>query len=264
MKEKLRFFPSDTSALKIPLIGITLPNPKYYIVRQNSAITVVEYVRSGTGYIIIDGKPTEVSAGKVYLLCAGENQEYYSSEDDPWEKVFINTTGPLAQIIPHTFRLKGFNIFDGDGLEDIFKQVEQIVEKTPEADDCKNVAVLFFEAIYMLAEKHRNIKHSDEAVRLKSYIDENIQRIVKNDELARLIFRSCDYCIKLFTAEYGITPYEYQLKCKIEHTCMLLDNTSMSIADIGAAVGYTDPQYFSGLFKKRVGMPPSAYRKRAK
>ena len=45
---------------------------------------------------------------------------------------------------------------------------------------------------------------------------------------------------------------------------MLLNNTNMSIADVGAAVGYTDPQYFSGLFKKRVGMPPSAYRKRSK
>ena len=264
MKEKLRSFPNDTSALKIPLIGITLPNPKYHIVRPNSEITVVEYVRSGTGYIIIDGKPTEVSAGKVYLLCAGENQEYYYSEDEPWEKVFINTSGPLAQIIPQTFGLKGFNIFDSDGLEDIFERVEQIVEKTSEADDCKNTAVLFFEAIYMLAKKQRDLKHRDEAVKLKSYIDENIQRIVKNDELACLIFRSYDYCIKLFTAEYGITPYEYQLKCKIEYTCMLLNNTNMSIADVGAAVGYTDPQYFSGLFKKRVGMPPSAYRKRSK
>lgn len=264
MEEKLRSFPEDNAAINVPLIGITLPDSKYHIIRRNSEITVVEYVRSGTGYIIIDGKPVEVSAGKAYLLCAGENQEYYSSKEDPWEKVFINATGPLAQIIPHMFGLKGFNILDGDGLEDVFNRVEQILEKTPEADDSKNATVMFFEAVYMLAEKQRNLKHSDEAVKLKSYIDRNTGRIVKNDELAHCIFRSCDYCIKLFTAEYGITPYEYQLKRKTEYACMLLDNTNMSVKNIGDAVGYTDPQYFSGLFKKRVGMPPSAYRKRAK
>lgn len=264
MNEKLRSFPYSGLPLEIPLIGITLPDPKYRIERPVSDITVIEYVRSGAGYIIIDGKPTIVTAGKVYLLCTGENQVYYSAKDDPWEKIFINATGTLAQMLPSALGLNGLNIFEVDGMEDIFKRVEKMLKKAPSAEDSKHIAALFFEALYTLSEKHRNQKHSDEAVSLKNHIDANLQRIVGNDELAGLIFRSRDYCIKLFTAEYGITPYEYGLKRKTERACMLLDNTVMPIADIAAAIGYSDPQYFSGLFKKRIGMTPSAYRKRTR
>ena len=44
----------------------------------------------------------------------------------------------------------------------------------------------------------------------------------------------------------------------------LLKNTAMPVSEIAAALGYNDPQYFSGLFKHRCGMPPSVYRKNNK
>lgn len=262
MNEKLRTFTQGISALKTPLIGITLPSPKYRVERPNSEVTVIEYIRSGTGYIMINGKPHAVVKGNVYLLCAGENQIYYSDSEDPFEKVFINATGQLAKILPHAMGLNGLNIFDGSGMEDIFNRIAHIVEKAPSPDDSRSIASLFFEALYMLSQKYHNLKHSTEAIKLREYIDANTDKLISNNELAALIYRSRDYCIKLFTAEYGTTPYEYSLRRKTEHACMLLDNTNLTVADIGAAVGYTDPQYFSGLFKKRIGLTPSAYRKR--
>lgn len=262
MNEKLCAFPCDAAPLNIPLIGVTLPHPKYRIERPRSNTTVIEYVRAGTGYIHREGRPVAVGAGTVYLLCSGADQLYYADADDPWEKVFINVTGPLAHVLPHAFGFDDFNQFDGHGLEDIFAQVEALVEEGATPDGSRRAAVLFFEALYRLAQQQRDRCHSAEALQLKRHLDSHLHRLVGNDELAHLIFRSRDYCIKCFTVEYGVTPYEYQLRRKTAHACLLLDSTAMPIAAIGAAVGYTDPQYFSGLFKKRMGMTPSAYRKR--
>lgn len=264
MNEKLRCFSERVSELKCPLAGITYSDPKYYVKRNNSDVAVIEYVRSGTGYIVIDGKSVEVGAGKVYLLCMGENQEYYSDPDNPWEKIFINVSGKLAKTLPIDFGLAGMNIFDGEELYGIFERVEKIVKKTPEENDVSEICSLFFKLLFELSGRKQNRKYSSEAVKLKSYLDENYDRIVGNDELARIIYRSKDYTIKLFFKNFGITPYEYQINMKISRSCTLLENTSMAVSVIAETVGYNDPQYFSGLFRKKTGMSPSVYRKSKK
>ncbi|WP_455804951.1 helix-turn-helix transcriptional regulator, partial [Clostridium butyricum] len=47
---------------------------------------------------------------------------------------------------------------------------------------------------------------------------------------------------------------------KIEKAKQLLENTDMSIINISMSLGYDESGYFSKVFKKVVGVTPSAYR----
>jgi len=47
---------------------------------------------------------------------------------------------------------------------------------------------------------------------------------------------------------------------KIQHACSQLDNSDIAIKDIASGLGYSDPYYFSRLFKKLVGISPKQYR----
>ena len=106
------------------------------------------------------------------------------------------------------------------------------------------------------------LKETEEMNKLQEYIDENLNRIVTNEELAALIFRSKDYCIKKFTAAFGVTPYQYQIVQKLTAARkMLRDDESKSVAEIAAALGYGDSYYFSSLFKQHCGITPYRYRK---
>ncbi|MCW2480766.1 helix-turn-helix domain-containing protein, partial [Candidatus Symbiopectobacterium sp. NZEC135] len=44
---------------------------------------------------------------------------------------------------------------------------------------------------------------------------------------------------------------------------LLLQTTQESIANIGRVVGYDDQLYFSRVFRKRVGVSPSDFRRRS-
>ena len=66
---------------------------------------------------------------------------------------------------------------------------------------------------------------------------------------------------RLFRAEFGVPPYRYVLNRKIELACQLLRETGMSIRDISSYLSFDDEFYFSGLFRRKMGMSPTQYRK---
>ena len=97
---------------------------------------------------------------------------------------------------------------------------------------------------------------------LIEYITMNPRRIVSNQELADVIFRSKDYIIKRFFANFGVTPYDYQIQQKIFSAKNMLANMNLSVKEIANSLGYDDQHYFSYMFKKRCGMSPTQYRKK--
>lgn len=79
-------------------------------------------------------------------------------------------------------------------------------------------------------------------------------------EIAKRLQISERYLRKIFIADMGTTPKDYIINLKIEKAKALLANTKQSIADVAVKVGFNTIQYFSELFKKRIGITPSEFR----
>lgn len=62
----------------------------------------------------------------------------------------------------------------------------------------------------------------------------------------------------------GMGPIEYIIEQRIRHACLLLVASDKDIQEIAADMGYDNPFYFTRLFKKHTGTPPTAYRKAAR
>ena len=123
---------------------------------------------------------------------------------------------------------------------------------------------IFVEILSKLSYASTRTVYSAEACKLKNYLDENSHRIVSAEELSRTIFRSPDYCQKLFNREFNITPYAYQIEKKMQKAKFLLADTNLSIGEIAEKIGYNDIHYFSNLFQMKCGLRPSNYRKSKK
>ena len=66
-----------------------------------------------------------------------------------------------------------------------------------------------------------------------------------------------------YTEEYGISPINYMISCRIEEAKHLLRNDDYPLAHISHVLGFSSPSYFSQTFKKFTGTSPKEYRKAA-
>lgn len=262
MHEVLKVFPNSyETPLRVQLSGISYCDGDYHIIRNNSQTTVIEYIVKGKGYVTINGEDVCVEKDNVYLLLQGENQNYYSDANEPWEKIFINVGGTLPPFLAEEYGLKDKWLFDGAGMKDLFLKVAEI-SSNPETTEFgeERVAAIFVEMLARLSKKNLKHNYREDALKLKEYLDRNTERIVSNSELAAYIFRSTDYCVKLFKSEFMTTPYNYQIDTKIRIAKRLLNYSSIAIGEIAEKVGYNDVCSFSSLFKSKTGMSPREYR----
>lgn len=92
------------------------------------------------------------------------------------------------------------------------------------------------------------------------WIENNYNRDISLDDIAARMGLSATYAGKQLNAYTGMSVSEYVNKVRIEHAKLLLANTKMSCAEIGAQVGFRHPQSFVRAFRKYAGMTPGTYR----
>ena len=80
-------------------------------------------------------------------------------------------------------------------------------------------------------------------------------------ELAALCRLSPHHFCRAFKAATGLPPHRYQIVMRMERARAMLLSSPFSIAEVGAAVGYDDPAYFSRLFTRETGVSPSRWRR---
>jgi AraC-like DNA-binding protein len=278
MREELVHFyaPQTKLPFYLEMAGISYCDATYRIKRQDSTETVIEYIVEGRGYLNVDGENYAATAGDVYILRKKTNHTYWSDARYPWIKIFFNIRGSLAELILGEYQLgkRGEVVLEAPELEQDFRDMladlsDSTLGQTERFD---RAAVKFLDIVIKLANIRRaHGAHKDnlmsvekEMNTLVEYITMNPRRIVGNQELADVIFRSKDYVIKRFFANFGATPYDYQIQQKMFSARNMLANTNLSVKEIAASLGYEDQHYFSFMFKKRCGMSPTQYRKKVR
>lgn len=96
----------------------------------------------------------------------------------------------------------------------------------------------------------------------KTYIDDNFRKDISLDSVSREVDISPYYFSKLFKQETGRNFIEYLTEVRLRNARELLQNPQLSIKEICAESGYSDPNYFSRIFKKYEGVTPSEFRER--
>lgn len=94
----------------------------------------------------------------------------------------------------------------------------------------------------------------------KTYIGSHYNRDISLDDISREVDISPYYFSKIFKEETGENFIEYVTNIRISKAKELLSGSEMSIKEICAQVGYSDPNYFSRTFKKNVGVTPTEYK----
>lgn len=264
MREDIFTVPTvDKLPFNIILAGISYCDGTYHIKRNNSPVTCVEYIISGSGVVSCDRQIAYPKKGDIYLLPAGLDQEYYSDSDDPWIKLWFNADGVLIQHLLAAYKINRKICFPDSGGGELIERIHQILlsEGLTPYEIQTRCSSVFFELVQRLAKETENDEKLSAAATVKQYIEQNAEKPLCVDNLAALISHSVSQTIRIFKKEYGITPYEYLLLQKLERAKLLLKNTNMRIKDISKALSFSDEHYFSGLFREKTGVSPGEYRR---
>ncbi|MDE6908453.1 MAG: AraC family transcriptional regulator [Lachnospiraceae bacterium] len=93
-----------------------------------------------------------------------------------------------------------------------------------------------------------------------SFIEQNFQNPISVEDIAASCGLNRSYFGKIFHEDIGKSPQEFLISYRMTKASELLKLTSLSIADIGNAVGYPNQLHFSRAFKNVYGIPPRQWR----
>lgn len=266
MREIIKSPPkTDNPLFGIQLCGTSFCDGSYYINRPQSKIHCFEYIIRGCGTVVSNGQKLHPREGDVYFLKAGDDHLYYSDAKDPWTKIWFNIKGSLIDSLIEQYGIADIRLFRNCRVLGLF---EDFVKNVGGGMDIRSVenqnAVIVHQIIQCMAECARpaDNRYSDDAMILRDFIDLNYNRHVRTEELSELIFRSQSQTIRIFKKNFGIAPYEYALKRRMQVACQLLKNTRMPIREIASSLGFSNEHYFSSCFKAQTGITPGKYRKK--
>jgi AraC-like DNA-binding protein len=93
--------------------------------------------------------------------------------------------------------------------------------------------------------------------RVLDCIESRLSEQASVDLFARVAGTSRETLTRLFTAETGMSPYRYYIGRKMLLAQEYMTGDGLSVKEAALAVGYDNQLYFSRLFRRHMGVPPS-------
>ncbi len=143
-------------------------------------------------------------------------------------------------------------VLSGRYIEGILKS-DTLVEAEEQVREFFNGII---EEVYR-GRKRMNLQVFEKAVR---YVQENFREPITMEDVAGYVHLSPYHFSHGFKNFTGMNFIEYLTRLRIDEAKRLLLTTDLNIKKVGKMVGYNDANYFSRVFKLKVGMPPSKFK----
>ncbi len=98
--------------------------------------------------------------------------------------------------------------------------------------------------------------------RARALLQEPAEPAPSIDALARAAGMSRGHFIRTYAAVFGETPHQHRIAARLERARHLLVLSDMPVTEVCLEVGFSSLGSFSDLFRRRVGVPPTGYRRR--
>lgn len=127
--------------------------------------------------------------------------------------------------------------------------------------------VIFLKETYYIEKGANNGVYSfeyyeknDLVTSIVSFMNENYMQNISLDKIAKNMYLSPVYISRIFKEETGESPINYLIKVRLSRAKELLEEGRLPIKSVAESVGYGDAYYFSKLYKKHFGCPPSVHK----
>lgn len=99
---------------------------------------------------------------------------------------------------------------------------------------------------------------------IREYLERHYWERISLDQLAEMFYINKFYLTRLFREEYGISIKDYLIRIRIDQAKKLLRFSNLPIDQVGMECGISNANYFFKVFKKREGISPGSFRRKAR
>ncbi len=226
------------------------------------SVYAIHLVINGTGVFCCDGEEKNIEKGDMFFTLP--NNLYAIKNVSNLEYIYVSFLGLGASSL-----LQRISFFDH---RTIFKHNEELIEfwkKALEIANSKNIdliskSVLEYSTSLLIADLPLS-SHSENIGNIEKYIREHFTSSNLTLHSLALKFNYNEkYLSKLFYRFTGIYFNDYLTNLRINAACSLIQEGQTSIKEIASACGFTDPLYFSKVFKSKMQCSPSNFIKNKK
>lgn len=232
------------------------------------------YVLSGTGRLMADDskgntQTYSIKSGQGFMIFPGQVNTYIADKNLPWEYMWLEFDGlrvkEAIDIAGLSMDNPIYHASSKELREAMANEMLYIVEHT-DASPFHLIGHLYLFVDYLT----RSVAHVQLPKRSKlrdfyiketlTFIEQNFQNDISVEDMAANCGLNRSYLGKIFKDSVGKSPQEFLLNYRMIKAAELLKLTTLSVGDIGNAVGYSNPLHFSRAFKNVYGISPRTWR----
>jgi AraC family transcriptional regulator of arabinose operon len=225
----------------------------------------------GHGHVIVDEKENHLQAGELLIIPRHSSHTYWAADDAPWSIYWMHFLGResdyyLERIpepghpvpVDNATRNEAIRLFRDclDTLESGYSLPTLIYA----AQSARHILSLLLFRNPSLPVEPRAGQRQQQLGGTLEFMRERISEAVRLEEFANHAGLSVSHFSDLFREQTGQSPMAHFTQLKIRQACRLLDLTQKPVKVVAIETGYTDPYYFSRVFKKIMGISPDHYR----
>ena len=212
-------------------------------------------ITGGKGVLDFDGICTEFSAGNLFFGFTGELIQVKEPQNASY--IYIGFGGSRASELFRRFNInKASRCFDGfDGLIPMWKEsLSRASEQTIDLAAESILLYTFSRLTGAMNEKNGLLGRMIEITE-EHFKDPELSL----SEVAKMLSYNPKYISHLFKEKMKVSYSEYLRSMRIKYAITLFDHGIDSVKNVALLSGFTDPLYFSSVFKKQIGVSPKEY-----
>lgn len=230
----------------------------------------INYITEGSGIIETRLGTFPVIPGTIIVIKQGEWHRYKPTKEIGWKEHYVGFQGIYADHIFSTGFYKETKPVIQIGFQDeilkAFYNIFDIVrdEKSAYQQVASGMLIQLLGSI-ISSVKNKDFEGKDIERKIRKariYFREHLDKNIDVEKLADELNIGYSYFRRMFKKFTGISPVQYHLMLRLQRAKDLLVSTEMSVKEIALSLGFQSIFYFTRIFKKKMGMPPTEFRKK--